>query len=73
MKLFIDKQLKIKDNKKELLAEFCIFCAKELPIEGLFEVLVTSNRGRHNINTTAAYLVGENNLELMSHHPLEHL
>jgi hypothetical protein len=43
-----------------ILGEFCLFCAKELPITGDFEVTVTTNRPKYGINTTAAYSVGEN-------------
>ena len=60
MKLFIEKTLFIPEEKGRLLADFCLFCAKELPIEGDFKVSVVESRKKHHISTTAAYLVGQN-------------
>jgi hypothetical protein len=60
MKLLIDNNITLDKNKTKILGEFCLFCAKELPITGEFEIIVTSNRPRHGITTTAAYSVGEN-------------
>ena len=60
MKLYIDKNLNIDKNKAKILAEFCIFCADKLPIEGDFEVKIVSDREPHGILTTAAYHLDEN-------------
>jgi hypothetical protein len=60
MKLYIDRKLNIDEQKSRLLAEFCLFCADYLPIEGEFNIHVVSDRKPHGISTTAAYLVGEN-------------
>jgi len=60
MKLYLDKNLSLDENKGRLIAEFCLFCADHLPIEGDFTVYVVTDRARHGIPTTAAYLVGEN-------------
>lgn len=60
MKLYIDKKLNLDDQKAKLASEFCIFCAKELPIESDFEIYMVSEREPHNITTTAVYEVGNN-------------
>ena len=60
MKLYIDKNLDIQDDKKNLIAEFCVFCANKLPIEGDFEIYVVSERKPYNIQTTAMYILNEN-------------
>ena len=61
MRLYIDNQLSIDENKRNMIGEFCIFCADKLPIEGDFNVFVVSNRKKYGITTTAAYMIGENN------------
>ena len=61
MKLYVDKQLNLDENKVNLLGEFCLFCANELPIEGEFTINLVGNKKDYGISTTAAYLVGENN------------
>ena len=60
MKLCVNKDLDLDAKKINILSEFCLFCADNLPIEGSFEVHVISDRKPHGILTTAAYLVGEN-------------
>jgi hypothetical protein len=60
MKLFLDTNLNINSKKTRILAEFCIFCADYLPIEGEFTINVVSEREPHGIGTTAAYYVAEN-------------
>jgi hypothetical protein len=60
MKLYIDKNLDIQNTKKGLIAEFCVFCAEMLPIEGNFQIYIVSERKPYNIDTTAAYIVNEN-------------
>ena len=60
MKLFIDDQLEIPPRKTQLIAEFCVFCAEKLPIEGDFDIYLVSEREPFNIGTTAAYAVNEN-------------
>ena len=60
MKLFLDKKLNINPIKSRIIAEFCLFCADKLPIEGEFEVHVVNNRDAYDIGTTAAYYVTEN-------------
>ena len=59
MKIYIDENLKIK-NQKNIISEFCAYCADNLPIEGGFEVHLVSERKPYGIATTAAYIVGEN-------------
>ena len=59
MKLFIDKNLNLTKEKSGLLAEFCLFCAHELPIEGDFKVYIVSERAPYQITTTAVYNVSE--------------
>ena len=60
MKLYIDKNLDIDKTKQNLVAEFCIFCADMLPIEGDFKIYVVSERKPYQIDTTAAYILNEN-------------
>jgi hypothetical protein len=60
MKLYIDRNLNINKMKSDLLAEFCLFCATELPISGKFKIHVVGDRKKHGIKTTASYLVGRN-------------
>jgi hypothetical protein len=60
MKLYVDKKLNLDNPKINLLSEFCAFCAAQLPINGNFNVYVTSNRESHGISTTAAYEVNNN-------------
>ena len=59
-KLFIDKNLKIDENKISLIGDFCNFCADNLPIEGDFKIYLVSEREPHGIKTTALYEVGNN-------------
>lgn len=60
MKLYVDNYLNISPEKVKLMGEFCIFCAEKLPINGDFEVFITSKRGDNGITTTAAYEVNNN-------------
>ena len=60
MKLYIDRDLNVNNDKIRLLGEFCLFCAEKLPIEGAFTIHLVGERKKHGIITTAAYLVGEN-------------
>lgn len=60
MKLYIDKNLNLNENKSQYIAEFCVYCADMLPIEGDFQIYVVSERKPYNISTTAAYIVNEN-------------
>ena len=60
MNLYVDKKLNIDSNKINLIAQFCAFCAKNLPIEGDFSIYVVSDRPSHGIVTTAAYEVSNN-------------
>ena len=60
MKLYIDEQLNLPPNKIKLAGEFCLFCARELPIEGDFTIYMVADRKSHNIGTTAVYEVGNN-------------
>ena len=57
MKLYIDKNLNLDSKKSNLMADFCLFCAKNLPIEGDFSVYVVSEREPYQISTTAVYLM----------------
>tara|TARA_B100000900_G_scaffold409583_1_gene425768 strand:- start:688 stop:1113 length:426 start_codon:yes stop_codon:yes gene_type:complete len=60
MNLFIEKTLSIPEENQKLIAEFCLFCARELPIEGDFKIMVIADRRKHHITTTAAYVIGQN-------------
>ena len=60
MKLYVDKDLEIKNDGIKLLSDFCAYCAKNLPIKGDFKVYVVSDRDSHGIVTTAAYEVANN-------------
>ena len=60
MKLYIDNNLNIDNNKKILIGEFCLFCADKLPIIGDFNIKLVSEREPYGIATTAVYNVGEN-------------
>ena len=60
MKLYVDKDLNIDSEKLGYLGEFCLYCAKNLPITGDFDVYVVTNRDNHGITTTALYEVGNN-------------
>jgi hypothetical protein len=57
MKLYVDKNLNIEENKTKLLGEFCLFCAQNLPIEGEFKIYVVAEREPYHITTTAAYMM----------------
>ena len=60
MKLYVDRKLKLTEEKIKLSAEFCAFAADHLRISGPFEVYMVSERKPHNITTTALYEVGNN-------------
>ena len=60
MKLYVDKDLQIDDDKIDLISNFCAYCAEKLPIEGEFKIYIVSNRPDHGITTTAAYEVNNN-------------
>lgn len=59
MKLYIDKNLNLNNEKCKFLADFCIFCADSLPIEGEFSVYVVSEREPYQISTTAIYSMND--------------
>jgi len=61
-KLYISKSLELDPKKIELASRFCIFCAKELGIQGPLEVHIVGNRDQYGIKTTAAYEVGKGKL-----------
>ena len=60
MKLYVDKKLNLDTDKINILAEFCAYCAQQLPITNSFEVYVVNDRTNHGIRTTAAYEVNNN-------------
>ena len=60
MKLYVDKELDLNPAKTQLAAEFTLFCAEHLPIDGDFEVYIVADRNKHGISTTAAYHVNNN-------------
>ena len=60
MKLYVDQNLNIDANKINLVAEFCAFCAQNLPINNNFQIFIVSDRKPHGITTTAAYEVKNN-------------
>ena len=60
MKLILDKNLNLNKEKQNLLSDFCIFCAENLPIENPFKVYLVSNREPYGIATTAMYNIGQN-------------
>ena len=60
MKLYVDEGLHYNPEQMKLTAEFILFCADSLPIEGDFEVHLVNSREPHGISTTALYEVGNN-------------
>ena len=54
-KLIIDKSLKRCLNHQNIIADFCIFCAKDLSIKGKLIIEVVSAREKNGISTTAFY------------------
>ena len=60
MKVHISKALNYNGSKRNLMGQFILFCAENLPIEGKFDVYVVANREPHGITTTAVYEVGNN-------------
>ena len=60
MKLYIDRNLGLDENKIRLAGEFCLFCAENLPIEGDFKIYMVGDRKSHGIGTTAVYEVNRN-------------
>ena len=63
-KLFISKNLNIDPKKTLLIGDFITFCAKSLPIENGFCVKVVDDRDKHEIGTTGAYRVGQNDIRV---------
>ena len=59
-KLYVDSGVNITPENSLLAGDFINFCADSLPITGDFEIYVVSDRGSHNIDTTAAYHIGKN-------------
>ena len=60
MKLYIDKDLDMSEEKINLASQFCLFCADHLNISGPFQIYMTASRKPHGITTTALYEVGRN-------------
>ena len=60
MKLYVDKNLDLNEEKIRLASEFCLFCADHLRISEPFEVYMVSDRKSHGIATTALYELGNN-------------
>ena len=60
MKLYVDKNLNLDENKIRLASEFCVFCADHLRIQSPFEVYMVEDRKNHGISTTALYEIGNN-------------
>ena len=60
MKLYIDKNLNLNEDKINLASQFCLFCADHLRIDSPFEVYMVSEREPHSISTTALYEIGNN-------------
>ncbi len=60
MKLYVDRKLNLNPDKVRLIAEFCNFCAVNLPIVGNFKIYITTDRKAHGISTTASYEVNNN-------------
>jgi hypothetical protein len=59
-KLLVSEGLNLTPQQVKFLAEFIVFCEKNLPIQGGYTVKIVSKRDPHGISTTAAYLVGGN-------------
>jgi hypothetical protein len=60
MQLYVDKNLDLDQKKERILGDFCVYCAKYLPIEGSFKICVVSQREPYGIGTTAVYHVNQN-------------
>jgi hypothetical protein len=63
-KLFISQDLDIGDEKILLIGDFINFCSEMLPIRSGYKVYLVSNREPYSISTTAAYIVGENEVRI---------
>tara|TARA_A100001515_G_scaffold96693_1_gene77642 strand:+ start:988 stop:1416 length:429 start_codon:yes stop_codon:yes gene_type:complete len=59
-KLYVDSKLGVSPRQLQLISEFCVYCAEQLPIEREYKIYVITDRAAHNIATTAAYHVGDN-------------
>jgi hypothetical protein len=59
-KLYVGGDINMTPEKSMLAGDFINFCAENLPVSGDFEIHVVSDRAQHNIDTTAAYHIGEN-------------
>ena len=57
-KVYIQKELGHTPEKMKLLSEFCLFCAKVIPIQEDFSIWIVSDREKCGISTTAAYVPG---------------
>mgnify|MGYP001460362841 CR=1 FL=1 len=60
MKLYVDKNLNLSEDKIKLASEFCLFCSEHLRLTGPFSVYMVSERKNHGITTTAVYELGNN-------------
>ena len=60
MKLFVDKNLELDEEKINLASQFCLFCADHLRLKGPFEIYMVADRASHGISTTALYEIGNN-------------
>ena len=54
-KLIIDKGLKRCLDHQNIIADFCIFCARDLSLNSQLRIEVVSKRGQNGISTTAFY------------------
>ena len=62
--LKISKNLPMNAEQRNLVAQFCKFCANSLPIVGPYQIYVIDNRAAHDIETTAAYHIGKNKVKV---------
>ena len=62
--LKISKNLPINSSQRNLVAQFCKFCASNLSIRDPYQVYVIDNRDAHDIQTTAAYHIGKNKVKV---------
>jgi len=63
-KLYICPKLDMDQEKTLLISDFINFCCEKLPIKNGCKIYIVSEREPYRISTTAAYIVGENDIRV---------
>ncbi len=63
-KLYICPKLDMDQEKALLISDFINFCCEKLPIKNGCKIYIVSEREPYRISTTAAYIVGENDIRV---------